>query len=159
MPLETGANMKKDMKMNNYKKFLIFSIFSSLPLIASAQIWVIANTTSHHFSNEKFNQKNYGIGLEIDKNENLSYAAGVYINSLYKDSGYIAASYTPHKIFGTNLGVFGGATTNYKDCNICPAGGLIAKFDFEDFGVNILYIPKTIYNPNVITFQLKCRFN
>lgn len=88
-----------------------------------AKVSAVFATTSRHFSKDKFNEFNPGLGAEYRLNRWLHAGAGVYYNSLHRVSGYVVAGVeiTPARFIGAGVEV--GAVSGYsKKEFMMPAG-------------------------------------
>jgi hypothetical protein len=76
------------------------------------------------------NQNNIGIGVRFDGGEYKDYAAGIYKNSYYRTSVYVAKEFTAHIAGPLHVGLLAGVVTGYK-YPVTPwlIPELIAKFD------------------------------
>ncbi len=97
----------------------IFALFLSL----SASADVLVHVGSKH-SSGKYNENNYGVGLVHQQNDSLSYAAGVYKNSLNDTSAYALVQYLPLQYKAFEAGFFGGVVSGYPKSPFA-AGGLV----------------------------------
>lgn len=138
-------------------KSLLFTL-CLLSTTAHADTWLVANVASHHFSKDKFNEQNYGLGIEYVGSNDVTYAAGFYDNSINRHSNYIAAAYTPIAFSQVHIGIFAGAVTGYQGHGINPFAGAMGKMEFEKLGVNLLLTPSTQYSPTTAAIQFKWRF-
>jgi hypothetical protein len=77
---------------------------------------------SHHFNPErKYNETNYGLGYEYKYNDKINLMVGWYRNSVYNDSYYATARYTPDRdsliggrVFGGDINYMIGGISGYK---------------------------------------------
>ena len=97
----------------------IFALFLSL----SAHADVLVHVGSKH-SSGNYNENNYGIGLVHQQNDTVSYAVGVYKNSVNNTSAYALAQYLPLQYKAFEAGFFGGVVSGYPH-GIFAAGGLV----------------------------------
>jgi hypothetical protein len=88
-------------------------IILTLPAMADGP-GLIINIASYHFSDDEFNERNYGLGLSYDHGE-FTYAAGFYDNSYNVRSHYLSAGheYAISKHWRASLSAF--AVTGYQD--------------------------------------------
>jgi len=61
-----------------------------------------------------FNERNYGIGIRNQINQDLAFQVGYYKNSVNKDTFYSVINYTPLTVGPVAVGVFGGLASGYK---------------------------------------------
>lgn len=128
---------------------------------AFADTWISATTVSYHLDrNRNFNEVNPGLGVEYGITENAKAIAGFYKNSIYKESAYAGAAWTPISIAkGLRIGVVGGIITGYR---LSPAPMLIpvAMLEGGRFGINVLFVPHVIKDaPATFALQVKIKLN
>lgn len=133
--------------------------------------WGNVNLASYHFGDEeeflgpggRFNQENFGLGVEVQWQPRHAVAAGYFRNSVDENSLYALYHYTPLQLgryvrAGGMIGVVTGYP-GYNDGGIAPAGGLIAKVEGDRVGLNLIYLPKiSDISPNTLGLQFKLRF-
>jgi hypothetical protein len=136
-----------------------------LPLIAQAgDLWVTAMVGSKHYADSsKYNEQNFGLGLEYHVNEDWSLVGGAYKNSLSKESHYLGAAYTPlHVTDSIKVGIVAGVIDGYKFNHGGPApllaGTIMVKLT-DRVGFNLIFTP-TVKNTNqgAVALQLKLKF-
>lgn len=133
--------------------------------------WGNVNLVSYHLGDEdeflapgeRFNQENWGAGLEVQWKPRHAASAGYYRNSVDEDSFYALYHYTPLQLGRyVRVGGMAGVVTGYpgyNDGGIAPAGGLVAKVEGDRVGVNLIYLPKiSDITPNTLALQFKLRF-
>jgi len=114
---------------------------------AKADEFLIANVAAHHWNNDaKFNQKNYGLGIEnvfdcYGCDGDLMGEIGFYKNSLNAQSGYALLGYTPLHLGVLRVGVIGGAVTGYPLMPVVPAAGVLVSLRYEKVLANIIMTP------------------
>lgn len=105
--------------------------------------WIDVSATSIHFSDQKFNQNNFGLGLEHGWGDSFV-MAGRYKNSLGLPSRYALAGYAPWRFLGADVGVVAGALDGYPDMRgghpFFAAGG-IAKWARNNYKLQIMLMP------------------
>lgn len=106
------------------KKLLIALTLCATALTAQAQTFVTIGGISHHTtptmaSGQRYNNANFGLGIERQRGD-ITYAAGYYRNSEYRDSFYGTVSYLPIKAAGADIGVTAGLVTGYKRKDVAP---------------------------------------
>jgi hypothetical protein len=136
----------------------------------TAEWWANLNLVSHHLGDEedflapgeRFNQENWGAGVEVQWRPRHAVSAGYYRNSVDEDSFYALYHYTPLQ-FGRHVraGGMAGVVTGYpgyNDGGPAPAGGLIAKVEGERVGINLIYLPYIRdVTPHTLGLQFKLR--
>lgn len=138
---------------------------------ASPEWWGNLNLVSYHLGEEdeflapgeRFNQENWGGGVEVQWQPRHAVSAGYYRNSVDEDSWYALYHYTPLQLGRfVRAGGMAGVVTGYpgyNDGGIAPAGGLVAKVEGDRVGVNLIYLPKiSDITPNTLALQFKVRF-
>lgn len=132
--------------------------------------WANVNLVSYHLGDEedflapgeRFNQENWGAGIELQWRPRHGASAGYYRNSVDEDSWYALYHYTPLQ-FGryVRVGGMAGVVTGYpgyNDGGIAPAGGLVAKIERGRVGVNLIYLPYfRDVTPHTLGLQFKLR--
>lgn len=123
---------------------LIASLFISSN--AMADTYINVNVAAYHFNRDatakyNFNEVNPGVGIEFS-NRNNGYMFGVYNNSIYGQSAYALATYTPIHVSNVDIGVVGGGVTGYKYAYIVPAVGVLMTMKYKRVGVNIMLVPE-----------------
>lgn len=133
--------------------------------------WANVNLVSYHLGDEddflgpgeRFNQENWGAGVELQWRPQHGASAGYYRNSVDEDSWYALYHYTPLQL-GRHVRVGGmvGAVTGYpgyNDGGLAPAGGLVAKIERGRVGANLIYLPyfKDV-TPHTLGLQFKVQF-
>lgn len=135
-----------------------------------AEWWANLNLASYHLGDEtdflppgqRFNQENWGAGIEVQWQSRHAVSAGYYRNSVDRDSFYALYHYTPWQ-FGEHIRVGGmaGVVTGYpgyNDGGPAPAGGLVAKIEHGRVGVNLVYLPYIRdVTPHTLGLQFKLR--
>ena len=117
----------------------------------------IGGVSYHHKPNGIYNQTNYGAGYEFKFKDEVNLMAGWYKNSLYKDSYYIMARYTPDNFFGGDvlggkINYMIGGISGYKK-NVVPA--ILPAICWEY--ACVLVIPKIQEISDVTTVGLNFR--
>jgi hypothetical protein len=118
---------------------------------AQDQYSFVLHGASHHTkprpSGKEWNQFNAGIGLRLETANSLSYQAGIYRDSVFKNTAYGLVNYTPVQFSGLTMGGFVGAKhngsltaivgalikSNYATLRIAPAPqskGLVYAVEF-----------------------------
>jgi len=128
--------------------------FVTVPLVAmvvSAQTYAVATITSWHFDRDKkYNESNFGLGIEQRLNQEWSISAGYFRNSFDRHTNYAFVGYTPVEVMGWRTGVVAGAVTGYED-RASPWFTGVATRDFGSIGVNI------VFAASAIALQVKVR--
>jgi len=121
--------------------------FVTVPLVAmvvSAQTYAVATITSWHFDRDKkYNESNFGLGIEQRLNQEWSISAGYFRNSFDRHTNYAFVGYTPVEVMGWRTGLVMGGVTGYEE-GVSPWLTGIATRDFGSIGLNIVFAPAGI---------------
>jgi hypothetical protein len=130
---------------------------------ATAQVWLNVGGFSRHFDrNRGFNEHNLGLGLEYRTSPELSYMAGIYYNSVRKNTTYAAVNWQPWSVGPFKVGAAIGFMNGYPAVN---SGGTffaalpMVSYEGRRFGVNFGLIPSTKNVEGAVTLQFKARIN
>lgn len=130
--------------------------FVTTPLVAmlvQAQTYAVATITSWHFDRDKkYNENNFGLGIEQRLNQDWSISAGYFRNSFDRHTNYALASYTPLQYGDWRLGVVMGGVTGYED-GVSPWLTGVATRDYGRIGINL------VFSVAGIALQVKYRFS
>lgn len=135
-----------------------------------AQWWGVANVGSYHFEDAEeylgpgrsFNERNLGIGVEVQWQPRHALAAGYFRNSVDEDSFYALYHYTPialgrHVRAGGMIGLVDGYP-GYNDGKAAPGGGLVVKAEGARVGANLVVLPRIPGStPWTLGLQLKLK--
>lgn len=107
---------------------------------------LVVSGLSYHFDRtKKYNEQNFGLGLEHRLSDDFRVSAGWYRNSFYRQSRYAGVVYAPVEAgelrFGAALGVVSGYYRNQG--RYMPLVLPTAMWDGRDFGINIGVVPKS----------------
>ncbi|MGC3963734.1 MAG: hypothetical protein QM803_10550 [Rhodocyclaceae bacterium] len=132
-------------------------IIACSPLVNAAEL-ISVGGGSHHFERDLgLNEANYGLGYERDINEEWTWAAGVYKNSIKRASFYLLGNYYPFDLgAGFRAGLTGGLMSGYHQSPIIPM--LAPTLEWRGKWVAIQsYVVPTVkpYVDGAIIFQLK----
>jgi len=147
------------------KKLLLASLLlSTLTGAGAAETWGSLTLTSYHVNpSQKFNQRNYGAGLEIHP-DSTEYVGmfGAYRNSVERTSAYALAGWTPITFGIVKIGITGGLITGYPGLNnghVAPAAGGLIRIEGKTVGANIMIIPPGIKeDKSPLTFGLQIKY-
>lgn len=130
------------------------------PVMAEDGPWAVASLGSHHFTDEHFNQHNYGAGFEYPTSyRGVRAVGGFYDNSVNRTSVYAGATWLP-VAFGPGLvkvGLIGGVITGYSH-PVLPLVLPTMQIEHDRVGFNVYYAPKVKDGANVLGFQMKVKF-
>lgn len=128
-------------------KYVVAVLLMLLSLSANAKpgdLWLDASVTSYHFSGKKYNEHNYGFGLEYDYTDTIKLAGGYYQNSLWKQSRYIGGMYLPIEKWGLKFGVDAAMITGYAanpGRYIPVVAPTVVYENSHGFGLNMVFMP------------------
>lgn len=124
-----------------------------LALVVHAQDYLVATVTSYHYDRSKdYNESNFGLGIERRYSDECAWSVGYFKNSLYRNTVYVFAGYTPYRYMGWRYGVVVGAVTGYES-GVSPWLTGVATRDYGRFGVNI------VLAASAIALQVKVKWN
>ena len=157
---------------------LLAPLALALPLVASAapgdvatpaesadtpEIWLNVGGFSRHFDRSKrYNERNFGFGIEWRRSEQIAVMAGVYDNSLGKHSQYAAVNWQPWTLGPVKLGAALGVMNGYPSLK---RGGTffaalpMASIEGRRFGINLGLIPSMKNVDGAFMLQFKLRVN
>lgn len=99
------------------KFIMLFTVMSILSPIAQADdLSINIHLASKHLSDDGFNEKNYGVGIQRDM-EDFSFLIGTYDNSINKQSYYAAFGFEKQNNKYLSSGIDVGLVTGYKENN------------------------------------------
>lgn len=123
---------------------------------------MVATVASHHYgTDKKYEQGNYGIGLEHDIAKDWRAISGMYRNSNRRDSIYFGVSWTGYRYRGFGVGVAAMMVGGYetpKNQELVKAAFPFLSYEAKGWGVNVPIIPATGSTPGVIGLQIKVKF-
>jgi hypothetical protein len=122
------------------KKLLAVALLA-LAFDASAGDLVVHTVSKHIGTDVKFNEANFGLGIRLPYNEDLSFESGFYRNSHSRISVYGLADYTPLHLGPVRAGLYGAIVTGYPIAPVAPAAGLVSHITFAPVTVTLRYLP------------------
>ena len=131
--------------------------------LLAGETWFVGTVASYHTSGDrdKYEQQNWGLGIEQRLTDSFGIVGGVYRNSHRRDSLYFGAAWAPLKLGFVRLGaaamLVGGYETKEND-ELLKAVFPVVSIEHNGFGINIPIVPPTKYNAGVIGLQVKWRF-
>ena len=126
---------------------------------AHAQQWVTASVRSKHLMEGKYNEANYGLGIEYHVPEtDWAVVTGFFQNSNNEIAAYGGAVYSPLKldlgIANASLGVMGALFWGYGSTPV-PAVALVGSLERKGYGLNLLYFPPKDEGNGLLALQVK----
>lgn len=137
--------------------WLLVAVMLGLLLYNSAradELWITSGFWSDHTneSAHRYNQNNTGWGVEY-KTQELSYIAGEYDNSIFRNARYAGVVYEPWSVADINVGISGGLISGYsRKFAAVPVAAPSASFEFHGIGFNAIWVPSV-----VVAVQLKVK--
>lgn len=133
------------------------------PVADQPQVWINVGGFSRHFDRDpRYNENNFGFGIEWRRSPELAVMAGVYDNSLGKPSQYAAVNWQPWQIGPVKLGAAIGVLNGYPAIS---RGGTffaalpMASIEGRRFGINLGLIPSINNVDGAVLLQFKLRIN
>lgn len=129
----------------------------------AGELWLNVGGFSRHFDRQaNHNENNLGLGLEYRTNDELSFMAGSYYNSVRKSTTYAAVNWQPLSMGSFKLGAAVGLMNGYPAMN---RGGTffaalpMVTYEGRRFGVNLGLIPSMKDVDGAVILQFKVRLN
>jgi hypothetical protein len=138
---------------------------TSAPATAASapEIWLNVGGFSRHFDrSNRYNERNFGFGIEWRTSEQFAFMAGVYDNSLGKHSQYAAVNWQPWSLGPVKLGAALGVMNGYpalKRGGTFFAALPMASIEGRRFGINLGLIPSMKNVDGAFMLQFKLRVN
>jgi hypothetical protein len=133
------------------------------PSAEQPQIWINVGGFSRHFDRgSRYNENNFGFGIEWRRSPQVAVMAGVYDNSLGKPSQYAAINWQPWQIGPVKLGAAVGLLNGYP---AIERGGTffaalpMASIEGRRFGINLGLIPSIGNVDGAVLLQFKLRIH
>lgn len=129
-----------------------------------SKLWISPTGLSSYHSDRaaKYNEDNHGFGAEYDLADKAKLFAGVFRNSVNKDSKYAGVSLSAPLLKDLRAGLLLGAINGYPDMNhgkLFPMVAPMLSYEGKHAGLNVLGLPKVGNISPVIAAQMKLRFN
>jgi hypothetical protein len=127
-----------------------------------SEVWLNPGFYAYHFQKDRnLNNDAFGFGAEYRYSSEGAFEAGVFYNSYWHTSHYLAYCWRPVMAGPVRLGVIAGAVDGYpgtRNGGWFPLAIPTAQVEFGRVGVNILFIPSIGNSVNgSITFQLNVK--
>ena len=116
--------------------------------------YIVMSLGSQHLGDHNLNQRNPGIGVEVNH-----WHAGEYRNSLDRTSVYVGRDWETSG--AVKAGVLAGAVSGYNRLAGSPVLPLIAPYisaEYGRVGINVALLPNPIqWNESAVALQVKIR--
>jgi hypothetical protein len=138
------------------------------PAQQGPQLWLTTGFVSHHFKRDAgYNERNTGLGAEMQFNDDTAIAAGIYRNSVRNSSHYLQYVWTPLSLGPLHIGASVGAIDGYPELrngkialSLMPVASMNFKVFNHDAGLNFVYIPTIASRVSgALALQLKFRLH
>jgi hypothetical protein len=138
------------------------------PVQQGPQLWLTTGFVSHHFKRDAgYNERNTGLGAEMQFNDDTAIAAGIYRNSVRNSSHYLQYVWTPLSLGPLHIGASVGAIDGYPELrngkialSLMPVASMNFKVFNHDAGLNFVYIPTIASRVSgALALQLKFRLH
>ncbi len=138
------------------------SLAAPTPQQPVSEFWLNPGFFAYHFQRDRhLNNDAAGLGMEYRFSQAGAVTAGVYHNSNWHTSHYVAYYWRPLALGPMRFGLIGGAVDGYpgtRKGGWFPAVLPTASVQYGRIGMNVFYIPSYQNSVNgSITFQLKVR--
>jgi hypothetical protein len=136
------------------KKIIILLLsFVAISSVQAQELSIIGHGFSKHLENHNFNERNYGWGLRLKKDD-FAIQAGTFHNSIRNYSKYVVVDWSP---FSYNMGgcmkleagAFAGGTTGYKYV-VTPVLGLQSSIKCDNIFARLRVEPDPFYTSKAI---------
>lgn len=129
-----------------------------------SKLWISPTGLSSYHSDRaaKYNEDNRGFGAEYDLADKAKLFAGMFRNSVNKDSKYAGVSLSTPLLKDLRAGLLLGAINGYPEARhggFIPMAAPMLSYEGKNAGINILGLPKVGSISPVIAAQMKLRFN
>lgn len=127
------------------------------------QFWVNFGGLSQHFeSAERFNQNNFGFGIEYQLSSSKYLVLGEYYNSVRGTTRYLGGAWMPLVYQQFKLGMIAGAADGYpkmRNGGFFPVALPALAFETRYLGANLVLMPSVADKVSgCVALQLKYRF-
>lgn len=127
---------------------VFFSFGCGVTQAAGNSMAITVPVFTKHFpdSSSVVNEHNRGVGLEYTLRKDIAVTAGLFNNSLRKDTFYIGVIYTPFRVFGLHTGIVAGIDLSGGYNSVNPFKPIIGALHFSTdskspIGFNIDVLP------------------
>lgn len=136
---------------------------AATPARADDALWVNLGGFTHHANQDKdYNENNLGLGVEYRVHPDATLMAGMFANSVYRNTHYVAVNWQPRSLGGWKLGAAVGLMNGYP--GIARGGTFVAAVPMASYegprvGLNVGLIPSVGRMDGALVLQLKFRLN
>jgi hypothetical protein len=134
-------------------------LFLGIQGARAGELYSVTTARSYHVDREaKYNEKNYGIGLEYQFNRTWAVAIGEYKNSFRNKSNYYGAIYTPFVEGNFKAGLMLLNVSGYDSTNLRryqPVAVPTVIWEGKGFGINTVFVPPVGNKTGVLGVQVK----
>lgn len=136
---------------------------ASLQSSNRGQFWVNLGGMSQHFENaSRFNQQNFGFGIEYQVDPRRYLVLGGYHNSVRKETRYVGGAWMPLAVGPVKLGVIAGVADGYpkmRNGGFFPIALPVVSVETKHVGANFVIMPSVADKVSgCVALQLKYRF-
>lgn len=128
----------------------------------AGEAWLVGTVASYHIGTEKkYEQQNWGLGIEQRMTETFAVTGGMYRNSNRRDSLYVGVAWMPIRYGWVSAGAAALLVSGYetaKNPELVKAVLPVVSVERKGYGINVPFVPKTKDNSGAIGLQLKVRF-
>ncbi|MFT4171505.1 MAG: hypothetical protein QM639_03020 [Rhodocyclaceae bacterium] len=125
--------------------------------VPAAELITVGGGAYHFERDLDLNEFNYGLGYERDINEEWSWSAGVYKNSIRRATFYLLGNYYPYELgAGFRVGLTGGLVTGYHKSPVVPLLAPTIEWRGKWVAAQAYVVPTVKpYVDGAVIFQLK----
>jgi hypothetical protein len=138
---------------------IIILLMIFIPPAHAGELYSVTTARSYHVDREaKYNEKNYGVGLEYQFSRTWAVAVGEYKNSFANKSNYYGAIYTPFTAGDFKAGLMLLNVSGYDSTNLRryqPVAVPAVIWEGKGFGINTVFVPPVGNKTGVLAVQIK----
>lgn len=130
-----------------------------------SKLWLSPGLSSYHADRgPKYNENNSGLGAEYDLSPRAKVAAGMFRNSVDRDSRYLGMALLGQpldSVEGLRAGLLAGGINGYpamRQGGFFPMIAPMLSYEGKNVGLNVLGLPKVGNISPVVAAQMKVRF-
>ena len=133
-----------NLKTGNLRVLFLCLMFST-NLTQAGKIYLSPGMSSYHFDRDAgYNNENWGLGIQVDFQDNYSLNLGRFDNSENDWSNYVTGTWYPIKFRELRVGILGGGFNGYakeRDGGWFLAAMPIINYRKDGWGVNVAAVP------------------